>query len=125
MTLLGAAGVIFILMGVGRLTTSIKRRPWPSVEGSLYLANVKGEAVSGGEIVGIQAKYIYQVQYAYRGQEYEVKKTSYKMLPATIRLRVNPEKPTEAYPAESFIYPVVSICIGVILNLLALIPNKG
>jgi hypothetical protein len=113
-------GALLLFGGVLRLRTYLQRRPWPVVEASFQLVDTSGQAICAGDIVGIRAKYVYEVHYSYRGKQYDITLTLFRMLFDKIALRINPAKPEEAFLDDrTWLFPTLSICIGILVIVLA------
>ncbi len=120
MGFLGVLGMMLLFVGIVRLGTYLQRRRWPVVDGTLDLSDASSETVSAGEIVAIRPKYIYQLHYFCGGRQHVVKMTSYKMLTDRVKLRINPKKPGEAYLDRTWMFPILGVCIGIILILVSI-----
>jgi hypothetical protein len=121
MSLIGLVGMFLIISGVFNLSTYIKRKRWPTVEGTLEGVDVKIEGTAPTEGVGlfVRPRYTQKIQYSYRGHPYVVEVSAYEIKTEKLVLRVNPEKPYIAFlDNRKLIFPVLAIGIGIILILL-------
>ncbi len=115
-------GTILVITGGFYLTTYIRRYRWPLVEGTFDSVDVKVEAAACGEGMGfsVRPKYIQKIQYSYQGIHI-VEVSGYKIITESPKLRVNPEKPSEAYlDNRSLLFPVLAVSIGIVLILVSI-----
>jgi len=123
MNFLGFFGALLLFFGTVHLRTYLQRKSWPVVEGTPDSVDVKIEAQVATEGVGllVRPKYIYKIRYSYPGSPYVVEHSSYKVIEKSLKLRVNPEKPSEAFLYDKTLFlPVLAISIGIILTLCAI-----
>ncbi len=123
MSFMAFIGTLLIIFGGLRLKTYLQRRRWPVVDGTLDDVDVKLEGTAPTEGVGffIQPKYIQKIKYHYRGHPYITELSEYEMKEEKLKLRVNPEKPFEAYlDNKTLFFPVLAIGIGLILILVSI-----
>ncbi len=115
-------GIILVLTGAFYLKTYIQRHRWPLVQGTFDSVDVKVEATAYGEGMGffVRPKYIQKIQYSYQGIHVAVV-SGYKIITESPKLRVNHEKPSEAYlDNKSLLFPVLGLIIGIILILVSI-----
>jgi hypothetical protein len=121
MSLTGIIGTLLVFLGAFNLRTYLQRKGWPVVEGSLDSVDVKIEATAPTEGVGlfVRPKYIQKIRYSYRGSPYIVEVSGYEIEAGSLKLRVNPEKPFEAFlDNKTLMFPILAISTGIILILL-------
>ena len=119
------AGLLLVL-GIADLRTYIKRKQWPVVKGTVDSVDVKVDATAYSKGVGfsIRPRFIYKVSYSFRGNPYEVVFSENKPAEEMPELRVNPEKPNEAFlDNKTLTFPILAIGIGTFLLLLLLKPD--
>ena len=115
---MGLIGMLLIISGGLRLKTYLQRRRWPVVDGTLDDVDVKIEGTVPYEGVGVfvRPKYLQKIKYYYRGRPYITELTEYEMKEERLKLRVNPEKPFEAYlDNKTLLFPVLAISVGIII----------
>ena len=123
MSFVGFIGALLVISGGLRLKTYLQRRRWPVVDGTLDDVDLRIEGTAPTEGVGffIRPKYIQKIKYHYRGRPYITELTEYEMKEERLKLRVNPEKPVEAYlDNKTFLFPVLAISIGIIIVLISI-----
>jgi len=110
-----------VITGACYLKTYIQRHRWPLVQGTFDSLDVKIEATVHSEAgLFVRPKYIQKIQYSYHGKPYIVEVSRYEIIAENVKLRVNPEKPREAYlDNRSLFFSVLFICIGIILILVS------
>ncbi len=115
-------GTILVITGAFYLKTYIQRHRWPLVQGTFDSVDVKVEATACSEGMGfsVRPKYIQKIQYSYQGIHI-VGVSGYEIITESPKLRVNPEKPSEAYLDNRRLFlPVLAISIGIILILVSI-----
>jgi len=120
-------GTILVITGAFYLTTYIRRHRWPLVQGTFDSVDVKIEATAYTEGFGffVRPKYIQKIQYSYQGI-HVVEVSGYEIITESPKLRVNPEKPSEAYlDNKSLLFPVLGLIIGIILILVSIKMGVG
>ena len=123
MGFIGIIGFLLVFFGVLRLRTFIQRKRWPVVQGTLDSVDLKIEPSAPTEVVGFffEAKYIHKIQYSYRDRSYIVEISKNEITDESLKLKVNPEKPYEAYlDNTTMIFPALAIIIGIILILVSI-----
>jgi len=123
MSLIGLIGILLIISGVLHLSTYIKRKRWPTAEGTLDGVDVKIEGTAPTEGVGffVRPKYTQKIRYFYRGHPYVVEVSDYEIKEEKLMLRINPEKPYLAYrDSRKPIFSALAISIGIILVLVSI-----
>jgi hypothetical protein len=122
MNFFGFFGAIIVICGLITLRRYIQRQRWPLVQGTFDSVDVKIEGTvynEGGTVV--RPKYIQKIQYSYHGNPYAVAISQHEINAENPKLRVNPEKPSEAYlDNQSLFFSVIVISIGIILILVAI-----
>jgi len=121
MSFMGLIGVLLLFFGALNLRTYLQRKQWPVVEGSLDSIDVKIEATAPTEGVGlfVRPKYIQKIRYSYHDRPYVVEVSGYEIKAENPKLRVNPEKPFEAFlDNKTLMFPILAISTGIFLILL-------
>jgi hypothetical protein len=115
-------GAIIVIVGGINLKRYIQRYHWPVVDGTFDDVDVKIEGTVMPEAgFSIQPKYIQKFRYTYRGIRYVTEVAEYEIKTEVRKLRINPDKPSEAYLDNvTLLFPVVSICFGIILILVSI-----
>jgi hypothetical protein len=118
-------GLFFIFIGSLNLWKYFKRRQWQVVEGTLDSIDVKIDAdVSPESGLSVCPKYIYKIQYIYLDRQYlfefsdvEIPVEKVKL----VKLKVNPEKPSEAFlDNQRVIFPIIALGIGIIFLIVSI-----
>ena len=93
----GIAGLLIAIFG-RKTYLRITRKRWPSVEATLkgIEGDVRISSVPEYEL-GFQPQYPHNLIYSFNGVQYERQMSYPKIQKGTIRLRVNPADPKEAY----------------------------
>jgi Protein of unknown function (DUF3592) len=123
MSFIAVFGTILLIAGAMRLKIYIQTKKWPVVKGTLDSVDLKIEPTAPTEVVGFffQPKYIHKIQYSYHGHPYVVDISEDEVIGESLNLRINPEKPSEAYlDNKTLVFPVVAIAIGVLLLLVSI-----
>ena len=113
-------GAVLVIAGVPRLKTYIQKQRWPVVQGTFDSVDEKIEATAYPEGVGfsVHPKFIQKIPCFYQSRPYAVDILGYDIIVGSPELRVNAEKPYEAYlDNKTWIYPAFAISIGIILIL--------
>lgn len=123
MSLLGLIGGFLIVSGTLQLKTYLQRKRWRIVKGTLDSVDLKIEPTAPAEVVGLffKPKYNHKIQYSYHGDLYVVDLSEKQVIGESLSLRVNPERPSEAYlDIKTLLFQVFAIAIGVILVLVSI-----
>jgi hypothetical protein len=93
------------------------------VKGTLDSIDLRIEPWGPTEVVGFffHLKYMHKIRYSYQNRSYIAELAKDKITDESLKLRVNPEKPSEAYfDNKTLFFPVFAIGIGLILILVSI-----